>query len=150
MKFRFNLEKVLQHRQILEDLAQKDFQEAQANLNREIAKLEAIFKAVSDARDEAYRLQSEGGNKTPALGQIDEFIRGQDFRKENQRQKIQECERLVESYREILRQRAIDTKIMKELKEKKKAEFAVEQKKREQKFVDEMNVMRFKKEDAKT
>jgi flagellar FliJ protein len=150
MKFRFNLEKVLQHRQILEDLAQKDFQEAQANLNNEIAKLDKMNQDVIDARDEAYRLQSEGGVKTPALSQIDEFIRGQDFRKERQHEKIKECERLVESYREILRQRAIDTKIMKELKEKKRMEFVAEQKKREQKFIDEMNVMRFKKEDAKT
>jgi flagellar FliJ protein len=150
MKFRFNLEKVLQHRQILEDLAQKDFQEAQAHLNQEIEKLEKMTKAVLDARDEAYRLQSEGGNKTPALIQIDEFIRGQDVRKERQHERIKECERLVESYREILRQRAIETKIMKELKEKKRTEFVLEQKKREQKFVDEMNVMRFKKEDAKT
>ena len=151
MKFRFGLEKVLQHRKIVEDLAQKDFQEAQAALNLEIQKLEDMNKAVVSARDEAYRLQSEGGkNKTPALGQIDDFIQGQDLRKESQRKKIKECESLVESYREILRQRAIESKIMIELKDKKKTEFQVEQKKREQKFVDEMNVMRFRKEENKT
>jgi|SRR6185312_4000840 len=150
MKFRFGLEKVLQHRKILEDLAQKDFHEAQAALNQEIQKLEEMKQSVVSARDEAYRLQSEGGNKTPALGQIDDFIQGQDFRKEAQKKKIKECESLVESFREILRQRAIETKIMIELKDKKKTEFQVDQKKREQKFVDEMNVMRFRKEENKT
>jgi flagellar FliJ protein len=151
MKFRFGLEKVLQHRKIVEDLAQRDFQEAQAALHLEIQKLEDMNRAVVSARAEAYRLQSEGGkNTTPALGQIDDFIQGQDLRKENQKKKIKECESLVESYREILRQRAIESKIMIELKDKKKTEFQVEQKKREQKFVDEMNVMRFRKEENKT
>jgi flagellar FliJ protein len=146
MKFRFNLEKVLQHRKTLEDVAQRDFHEAQAALNIEIEKLKKIFTDVAEARERAYRLQSEGGSTTPALAQIDEFIRMQDFRKERQQEKIKECESLVESLREILRQRAIDTKIMVELKEKKKAEFHVEQRKLEQKFVDEMNVTRFRKE----
>ena len=38
MKFKFSLEKVLNHRKIQEDLAQKEFLDSQINLNKEIEK----------------------------------------------------------------------------------------------------------------
>jgi flagellar FliJ protein len=148
MKFKFPLEKVMQHRKILEDLAQREFQEAQAELNVQLQKLEEMQQAVIEARDQAFRRQSEGGKTSPALIQVDDFLKGQDIRMDRQKERIKECESLVEKLREILRQKAIDYKIIEELKEKQFKEFKIEQRKREQKIADDMSIMRYRREDA--
>jgi len=147
MKFKFSLQKVLQHRKILEDLAQREFQEAIVELNKQTAKMNEMKDAVAAARDQAFRRQSEGGKTSPALVQVDDFIRGQDIRMEAQKKKIIECESLVENVREILRQKAIDYKIIEELKEKQFKDYKIERRKREQKVVDDINLMRFGRED---
>lgn len=143
MKFRFPLEKVLDHRIRLEELAQKEFQEALSHLNSEIEKLSQMDESVKTAHTEAFRLQSEGGNASPALGQVHDFVKLQDVRRERQKYQIKEWESRVESLREILRAKATDVKIIEELKEKKRVEFKLEEKKRDQKVTDDMNVMRF-------
>jgi flagellar FliJ protein len=148
MKFKFSLQKVLQHRKTLEDLAQREFQEAQAELNMQLQKLEDMRQAVAEARDQAFRRQSEGGKTSPALIQVDDFLKGQDIRMDRQKERIKECESLVEKLREILRQKAIDYKIIEELKEKQFKEYKIEQRRREQKIADDMNLMRFRREDA--
>jgi flagellar FliJ protein len=103
---------------------------------------------VAEARDQAFRRQSEGGKTSPALIQVDDFLKGQDIRMDRQKERIKECESLVEKLREILRQKAIDYKIIEELKEKQFKEYKIEQRRREQKIADDMNLMRFRREDA--
>ncbi len=149
MKFKFPLEKVMQHRKVLEELAQKDFEEAQSELLAQKTKLQDMQDAVVRSREEAFRRQSEGGKASPVLVQSDEFIKGQDIRMERQREKIRECESLVENLREILRQKAIDYKIIEEFKERRFQEYKVERRKLEQKRVDDLNIMRFRREDSK-
>lgn len=144
-KFSFKLEKVLQHRKTLEDVAQRDFEEASFALRKlEDQKLE-FEHSIQTARAEASRLLSLGGNPGPGLTQIDFFIKGQEIRIQRQKDKIKEQETLVENLREILRQRAIEYKIMEELREKKKKEFKEDESKREQKEVDDLNSMRYQR-----
>ena len=145
MKFRFPLQKVMQHRKTIEDLAQRDFQEALAELNKQENVLLEMQGAVKTARAGAFDTQSTGGQASPALVQVDEFLKGQDIRIGWQKQKIQECESLVEKLREILREKAIDYKIIEGLKDRHLEEHRVDQNKREQKLTDEMNVMRFRR-----
>ena len=149
MKFKFPLEKVMQHRKMLEDLAQKDFQQAQNELVQQQLKLKEMQDAAIEARTGAFRRQSEGGKASPTLIQISEFLKGQDIRMERQKEKIKECEGLVENLREILRQKAIDYKIIEELRDRRLEEFKVERRKIEQKRTDDLNLMRFRKEDVK-
>jgi flagellar FliJ protein len=146
-KFKFSLEKVLQHRKVLEDLAQADVQVAMASLNSEIDKLLQMDEAVIQARAAAFSKQAAGGRASAGLTQVYEFLKGQDIRRERQKEKIKECESLVEKLREILREKAIDYKIMEELKERKKAEWKVQQRKAEQKQADDMTVMRYRREE---
>ncbi len=150
MKFKFKLDKVLNHRKNLEDVAQRDFQEAQANLNFEIQKLSQMQEAVRMARLEAFKFQSDGGKSSSHLNQVHDYMVGQDLRMERQKEKIKENENLVENLREILRAKAIDCKIITELKQKKKTEFNIEKNKSEQKKSDEQNVMRFGRGEDKT
>ena len=148
MKFRFPLQKVMQHRQTVEDLAERDFQEAMAELNGEIRNLEEMKNQVHMAHVRCFERQTEGGQAAPALSQVYDFLKGQDVRIERQRLKVQEIEKRVEELREILRQRAIDYKIIEELKEKQFKEYKIERRKREQKNTDDINLMRFRPGDV--
>ena len=148
MKFKFPLQKVMQHRKTLEDLAQKDFQLAQAELKRQLEILQQMHDSVSQARDAAFRQQSDGGKASAALTQVHDFLRGQDIRIERQKGKVKECESLVENLREILRQKAIDYKIIEELREKRLKEWKIDKNKREQKRADDISLMRFRRGDA--
>jgi flagellar protein FliJ len=144
MKFKFKLEKVLMHRQILENLAQKDFQEVQAELNLQLDMLEKMKQEKSDARLRAFGQQSQtGGQVLESLKQIHDFIILQDIRIEKQIKVIEVCEKLVEAKREVLQQKAMDTKIIKKLEENKRNQHLEEERKREQKEMDDNSSMRF-------
>jgi flagellar protein FliJ len=144
MKFKFKLAKVLMHRQILENLAQKEFQEVQAELNKQNQILENMRNEKSEARKRAFSQQSQtGGQVLEVLKQIHDFIQLQDIRIEMQIKVIEKCEKLVEAKREILRQKAMDTKIIKKLEEKKKQQFMEEERINEQKELDDNSSMRF-------
>ncbi len=147
-RFKFPLQKVMQHRKTLEGLAQTQFQLAMSELNLQTQILLAMENLKVEARDQAFRQQSEGGKASPALVQVFEFLKGQDIRIEKQKIKIKECESRVENLREILRQKAIEYKIIEGLRERQEKVFKTERRKKEQKQVDEMNVMRFRREDT--
>ncbi len=144
MKFKFKLDKVLRHRQILESLAQKDFQEVQAELNKQLDALEQMKMGKQQAREKAFKIQSQtGGQVLEDLRQIGDFISLQDIRIENQMKVVEECEKLVEAKREVLRQKAMDTKILKRLEDKKRQQFIEEERRLEQKEMDDNSSMRF-------
>ncbi len=143
MKFKFPLQSVVKHRKIIEDLAQKDFMEAQAELNTEIEKLEKMQVDLHESHQRVGQLQKAGGHQGPALSQIHEFKKGQDVRIAKQQHKIQEFEKIVEEKREILRQAALDYKIIEKLKEKKFEEYKFERNTEEQNEADEQSILRF-------
>jgi flagellar FliJ protein len=142
MKFKFQFENVLKHRKTLEDLAERDFHEAQSAYLAEVAKLENLHEQVKEAHQSAFRTQVKGGSAAPALSQVHEFLKLQDVRIEHQQLKVQEFEKIVENLREILRQKAIDYKIIESLKDRKAQEFRRQKNKIEQKKSDEQTTMR--------
>lgn len=137
-KFKFNLEKVKKHREQMENQAQRDFQLANSAMNEQI-------EILNQMRIEQSEAQKSRLDKTsvPALTQVHEYLVGQALRIENQEKKIQEMEKRVEALRETLRQKAIETKILKELEHRKFRDFIDEVRKREARQVDDLNVMRF-------
>lgn len=146
MKFKFGLEKVLGHRKVKEDIAKKEYQEVVHLVYQEQDKLNLMNEQKTNARSEASKKINEGGSQGQQILQIYEFIKGQDLRIERQTTKVKELEKLVELKQEILRRAAMDVKIMEKLKEKKKNEYIHEMNSREQKEVDELNVLRFDRE----
>lgn len=143
MPFRFPLQKVLDHRKTLENMAQREFQEAQAEVSRRQQTLEEMRGALLDSTFEAGRVQtSAASDGTSRLKQIHEFQVLQRKRIEIQEAKVREAENLVEEKREILRQKAVDHKIMERLKERRFEEYKADLRDREQKAVDETNVLR--------
>ena len=142
MKFKFPLESVLNFRKTLENMAQRDLQEAMAELHQQNEKLNFLLSQIVEARENAFQSQVEGGKASPHLVQIEEFIRGQDVRTERQRTKIKDCEQKVEECREILRQKAIDYKIIEGLRDRRKEEFKKNVNRIEQKLADDQTTMR--------
>lgn len=143
MKFKFSLEKVLNHRKIIADVAQKDFLEAQSLLNAEIDRRDQMIelKNVSTQQRDLKIQTSQDWSST--VGQINEFLTGQDFRIKQQNLRLLELEKLVESRREILRHAMIEVKIIEKLKSKKQEAFNAKAKKDEQAELDELTVLRF-------
>lgn len=141
-KFKFPLEKVKKHREQLEQLAQKDFQLEMAELNKEIDALDFMENQTKEAVKS--RLDK---TSVPALTQVHEFLQGQALRIERQKKKIQEVEKRVEDLREILRQKAIETRIIKELEQRKFRDFIDEVRKKELKTQDDINLMRHRLKD---
>ncbi len=143
MKFNFSLQKVLEHRKVLEDLAQKDFQEGLAALVHEQNLLTQLQDQTRLAYDEVFQAQhSKSGQTSDQLRQLNEFIAGQKVRIERQKAKIQEFINRVEGLREILREKAVDYKIIERLRERKKTEYNDEAARRDQKEMDEIAILR--------
>lgn len=145
MKFKFNLERVLDHRKVIEDLAQVDFQSAMYDLTQAEATLQNMRKEIVNSRENAFEVQIGGRESAPArLQQVEFFIKGQLLRIKNQEAKIQNLQNIVESKREILRSRATERKILERLKANKQEEFNLEASRQEQIEADEMNLMRLR------
>jgi flagellar FliJ protein len=144
MKFKFPLQKVLEHRKLKENLAQKDFQDVVGVLNEQQAILDKMNQDVLEAQARTGSLIQAGGAQGPALSQIHEFLKGQKIRIAYQVQRIQEVEKLVEAKREILRQAALDYKIMEKMRENKFEEYKAGRIAQDQKEMDEQAILRFK------
>lgn len=141
-KFRFNLEKVLGYRQVVQSLAQKDFELAMSLLREQEEILESLKQARHQAFTQRYDFQMKGLG-ADSLVQVQDYIKGQDIRINAQELKIQEIQKQVEILRDQLRDRAIDTKIIERLKERKQEDFRLEQRKHEQKSTDDLTSTRF-------
>ena len=144
MKFKFPLQKVMDHRKVKESLAQKDFQDAVNILNEQQAILDKMNRDVQEAHARAGTLAQMGGAQGPALSQINDFLNGQKLRIAHQVQKVQQVEKLVEAKRELLRQAALDYKIMEKMRENKFEEYKAERIAQDQKEMDEQAILRFK------
>lgn len=146
-KFKFSLEKVLIHRQINVDLAQKDFSDAVAERNLEQNKLNDMIDLKNRSLNERTQMVQQTMNWTLAVEQINSFLLGQDLRIRNQTLRLKKFENIVESKREILRQSVSEVKILEKLKEKQQQAYLVEVAKAEQDELDELSVLRFSRID---
>lgn len=144
MKFKFPLQKVLEHRKLTENLKQKDFQDAVMYLTQENSKLNSMIQQKTLAHESAGQLVKQGGSQGPALTQVHEFLKGQDVLIEKQKIKVQEAEKLVEARREILKQAAQEYKIIEKMRENQFEEYRQKRLKDDQNEMDEQSILRFK------
>lgn len=142
-KFKFTLEKVLVQRQIIKDVAERSFAEAQQLLNAENDALNALIEAREQSLIQRRTLIDTTQDWMTAVEQINQFVAGQDLRIKKQHLRIKDAENLVESRREILRQAVSEVKIIERLEEKQKKAYLVDVAKAEQAELDELTVLRF-------
>lgn len=149
-KFKFSLAKVLIQRQIVADIAHRDFSEAQAALNLEIENLNEMTNIKNRSLAERATMIQNSSDWVNAVTQINNFISGQDLRIKKQNLRLRELENLVESRREILREKVSQVKILERLAEKQKQVYMTEAVKLEQAELDELSVMRFSRIESLT
>ena len=145
MKFKFSYEKLLAHKHTLEEIAQKNFAEAQRRLEDAKADLNALYLAIDDVRARSFEMERKGGLSQNTGVATDEFVNGQKIRIVKQRDIVREKMMDVEQRQEELILAARERKTLEKLKEKKIEEFKTEAKRKEQKEVDDMITMRFHK-----
>lgn len=141
-RFQFALENVLKHRKTQENLAQRDFQILLAELATENQTLEEMLGAIVEASSKRHEIEIQGGQASGHLSQVHEYLTGQKVRVERQRQKIVEVEKRVEEARVVLRERALETKIIQELRTRRLKEHKALLRKRETLQLDDLVVMR--------
>ena len=143
MKFKFPLQKVLNHRQIQLDLAQKDYLDAVNFLTEE----QKILSELTDEREKAVQSRGLVVNQTSdwklRVNQINEYLVLQDIRIKQQNERLNKIEKVVEARREVLKQALSEVKIMERLKENKRQDFIQEVQKTETKELDEISTIRF-------
>ncbi len=123
MKFKFNLENVLKHRKRLEELAQREYAEAQANVDECLRKIEGMYRRLDEVRDEVSQAQRAGqGHSIEQIREMESFMGGHKIRIEAMRQAARVLLQIAEEKQEALVSAARDKKMLVKLKEKKKIE----------------------------
>lgn len=145
MKFKFVFAKLLEHRRKLEDIARKNYLEAQAKVDTSMRMLDGFYEQVEHARKQAGELSQTDGPHAASLGQIDQFINGQKIRIERQRAEVRELMGEAERMQELLIEAAKETKTLDKLRERRHEEYKVKRKKMELKEADELVVTRFRR-----
>jgi flagellar FliJ protein len=141
MKFKFKLEKVLQHKHILEKQAQRDFSEMQKKLDEQLNLLKSLEDSLKNTYNERQTIILAGGSVSANLDFVQKAYDGYRYMIENQKKIIIGLEKIVEEKRLRLVEATKDRKVFEKLKEKKKDEFIKDKKRKDQKTTDEINGM---------
>lgn len=144
MAFRFGLETVLKHRKRLEDVAQREYLEAQQNLDVCLARIDAMYKRMDEVRMEIHQAQSSGSRQSVnEILEMELFITGQKVRVQTERMTARQLMQIVEAKQELLIQASREKKILVQLKDKKLTEYKEWLARIEAKALDDLTTTRF-------
>lgn len=143
MAFRFGLNTVLKHRQRMEDVAQREFAEAQAAVDECLRTIEAMYQRMDEVREEIQAAQQKGdGHHLQQIHDMETFLSGQKVRIDRLRLKARELLVIAEEKQEILIEAAREKKILAKLKDKRFAEYKERLSRLENKEMDDLTNMR--------
>jgi flagellar protein FliJ len=140
MAFRFNLEPVLKHRKRLEELAQREFADAQHAVDVILRRLEAMYTRLDEVREEI--AVAERGANLVTVREMEAFISGHKIRIESVRLEARELLTLAEQKQEALILAAQEKKVLVKLKEKRLSEYKDWLNRIEAKAADDQTMMR--------
>lgn len=143
MKFKFRLETVMRQRKAEQDIAQREYAEAQLNVRDQLARIEKMYTDIDEARMMSDQINSKGGACAEHLASIEEFIAGQKLKIEIARKRARELMAVEEEKHEVLVEKVQALKILEKLKERKKDEFKKLVKKKEIKEAEDIVIMKF-------
>lgn len=142
MVFKFGLDSVLKHRKRLEEVAQREFAEAQAAVDAVLARLEEMYKRMDEVREEIQSIQlSNRADKIEQIRGMEFFINGQKARIEQVRQEARTLLQVAEAKQEDLIYAAREKKVLVKLKEKRWAEYREWRERIEAKMMDDQSMM---------
>lgn len=143
MAFRFGLESVLKHRKRLEEIAQREYAEAQARVNEALAHLEAMYTRMDEVRAEIAAAEKRGdGESLWQVRTMQEFLTGHKIRIEKARVEARELLAAAEQKQDALISAAQDRKVLVKLKEKRLSEYREWLKRIEAKVQDDQTMIR--------
>lgn len=143
MAFRFALNTVLNHRKRMEEVAQREFSEAQADVDRCLNELEGMYRRVDEVRVEISNLERIGTpDSLSTIQEMHSFINGHKIRIERVRLKARELLIIAEEKHEALIAAAREKKILVKLKEKRFAEYRSWLQRIEAKELDDLTMVR--------
>lgn len=143
MGFKFRLEKILKHRKSLEEIARKNFLEANIELREAKALLNSLYVQVDEAQAERHQLVLAGGTPAENLCQIYEYIKGTEIKIDRQKLVVREKKEKVEKMQLALQEASIEYKMIEKLETRQREEYRLIQKKLEEKELTEMANTRF-------
>ena len=140
MSFHFNMQKVLDYREQLEEEAKVRLGKAESDFRAALERYDSIQKELADAR-------SQGTGKLMQNGErwlLDQFIKGLDSDLKEAALQVRMLKQMTEEARKVLAARAMDRKMLEKLKERQKADHYKIEQKQEQNFNDEIATIRYK------
>ncbi len=143
MAFRFGLNTVLKHRQRMEDVAQREYAEAQAAVDECLRLIEAMYQRMDEVREDILQAQRKGdGHHLQQIVDMESFLNGQKIRIERLRLQARELLIVAEQKHEVLIEAAREKKILVKLKEKRFSEYKERLNRLEYKEMDDLTNMR--------
>lgn len=150
MSYKFSLDVLLDHRQKLENEARRIWVEAQTKVDEATRELNGMYDLVDHTRAESGKIKTQGvvvgASQMPRLTMNDDFVAGSKIRIEMQRKKIRELKMAADMLQEAVVEAAKERKTLEKLKEKRKAEYKLAERKKELKENDELVILRHKPE----
>jgi flagellar FliJ protein len=140
MAFRFNLDPVLKHRKRLEEMAQREFAEAQHLVDVILRRLEGMYTRLDEVREEISAAEQDANLAT--VREMETFISGHKIRIEQVRLEARELLRVAEEKQEALIFAAQEKKVLVKLKEKRLSEYKDWLNRIEAKAADDQTMMR--------
>ena len=142
MAFKFGLESVLKHRKRLEDVAQREFVQAQADVDAALGRLEKMYQRLDEVRIEISGKETSGGREAIAnICELELFLRGHKVRIESVRLEARELLAIAETKQEALIHAATEKKVLVKLREKRLAEHRLVLERMEAKIQDDQAMM---------
>lgn len=143
MAFRFALESVLKHRKRLEEVAQREFAEAQAAVDECLRRIEAMYTRMDEVREEILAAQVDGSvRRIEEVREMESFLGGHKIRVEALRQEARRLLEIAEEKQEALIEAAREKKILAKLREKRMLEYREWLRQMETKELDDITMVR--------
>jgi flagellar export protein FliJ len=129
----------------MEKVGQRDATEAQHAVDSCMQEINNLYRQVDSARMEILDLQRKENKPTPKVQVLEELIVGLKVKIEKLRMKARQLMQVAEEKREVYVELAKDRKVLEKLKERQYMNHRRAKMKREQKVVDNLVSMRFRR-----
>ncbi len=134
MSFRFRLEKVLKHRKTIEEIAKKEFLNAQSELRAAESVLQNYYQQIEKAQQDRHILVVQGDSPGEQLCQISNYIKGSEIKIERQKDVVRSNLAIVEEKKLALQEAATEYKMIEKLRDRQQEEYRMKEKKLEEKI----------------
>lgn len=140
MPFRFSLQKVLDYREQLEEEAKNRFALVQRQYREARERLAALSEEL---KTQESRLYGQVVDNAGERWLLESFIRGLRADVETSTANVRNLQTMRDEMRKILAARSMDRKLLEKLKERKRRQYLLDERLKEQRFNDEIATLRY-------